>query len=76
MLNDLLNALDSGKTVSLREIAAKQHRSIEAVKAEIAYLEHQGYIKRTVLPSCQGKKCYGCKGCASPLPLPLMWEKT
>jgi CTP-dependent riboflavin kinase len=55
MLNDLLNTLDRGKTISLQEIAAKQHRSIETVKAEIEYLEHQGYIKKTVLPSCQGK---------------------
>jgi hypothetical protein len=67
--------LDSGKTVSLQEIATKQRSSIETVKAEIEYLEHQGYIKRTVLPSCSGKSCYGCKGCASLLPLPLMWEK-
>jgi hypothetical protein len=76
MLNDLLNAFDSGEIISLRELAATQRSSVAIVRAELDYLEHRGYIKKVCAPpSCPKKSCNGCKGCASVLSLPLMWEK-
>ncbi|MFP3043628.1 FeoC-like transcriptional regulator [Treponema primitia] len=76
MLEALLTTLNSTEMRSLQEIALTLHISTETAKAGLEFLEHQGYIKKTVSPpSCPGKSCYGCNGCSSILPLPLMWEK-
>lgn len=75
MLKDLLDTLESGKTVSLQEIADAQHCGIETVRAGLTFLEHLGYIRKSVPPSCQERRCYGCGGCGFAGNPPVIWEK-
>lgn len=77
MLTELLQELKDGKIHSLQELAAMLNTDIPWVKAQLEYLERQGYIRKAALhPDCSSPSCLGCKGCSPNVPAPVIWELT
>lgn len=74
MLSEILKAFETGHIYSQHDLCEALHISEDGVRAQIEFLELQGYIKRITLPSCNGKTCAGCNGCGGRNLPPLMWE--
>jgi predicted ArsR family transcriptional regulator len=74
MVSELLNALIEKKTFSQFELADRLRITPEAVVAGLAFLEHRGFIKKAVPPSCCERHCYGCNGCGFARKQPVIWE--
>ena len=51
MLIQLLDYLQSGKTYSIQDLADLLNKDTESVRVELKYLEHQGYIRKTIMNS-------------------------
>jgi DNA-binding MarR family transcriptional regulator len=75
MVSELLNALLGKKNCTQFELADRLRTTPETVMAGLTFLEHQGYIKKVIPPSCSERRCYGCKGCGFAGKLPVIWER-
>ena len=74
MLNRILNELKTGGSYTLQELADRFETDIPTVKAQLEYLERQGYVKQSILnPSCS-KSCGACKLCGSNAPAVVIWD--
>jgi predicted ArsR family transcriptional regulator len=74
VLTELLALLKKGRTYSTEEIAQLLHTGVPAVRAQLDYLERQGYVKRSPEQTGCGQRCSGCKGYGQDYVLPVMWE--
>lgn len=74
MLTELLALLKKGRTYSTEEIAQLLYTSVSAIRAQLEYLERQGYVKKSPEQTSCGQSCSGCKGYGQDYVLPLMWE--
>ncbi len=75
MLTEMVRMLKNGETRSLQEIADILKTDISVVKAQLEYMENQGYIKKVALEiSCSGKNCNACRRGSGVISMPVMWE--
>ncbi|WP_304508900.1 FeoC-like transcriptional regulator [Anaerotignum sp.] len=74
MLNEILDQFKKGRTFSFQELADSLNTDVQTVKAQIDYLERQGYIKKVeVYTSCAGG-CSSCAGCNQGTQRSIIWE--
>lgn len=73
-MTEILNILIEGQTRSLQEVADLLETEIPIVKAQLEFLERQGYIQRAVLNTECSQGCHGCKGCSQSTAASVMWE--
>lgn len=74
MLNEILDQFKKGKTFSLQEIADSFNSDVQTVKAQMDYLERQGYIKKVELYTGCASGCSSCAGCSQGKQRINMWE--
>lgn len=74
MLNEILDQFKKGKTFSLQELADSLNTDVQTVKAQMDYLERQGYIKKVELHTGCGGGCSSCAGCSQGTQKLNMWE--
>jgi DNA-binding transcriptional regulator YhcF (GntR family) len=67
--------LGEDKNYSLQELSIIFEIDILTIKAQLEYLEQQGYIKKVERQTSCSKNCRGCKGCSQQVSLPVMWER-
>lgn len=74
MLNEILIQIKKGKTFSLQELADSLNTDVQSIKAQMDYLERQGYIKKVALfTGCSGG-CSSCAGCSQGTQKSNTWE--
>ena len=54
ILTEILEVLEQGHTLSQNDLTKLLGGTEESMKAQIEFLETQGYIKRVTLPLCNG----------------------
>jgi DNA-binding transcriptional MocR family regulator len=74
MLNEILDQFKKGKTFSLQELADSLNSDVQTVKAQMDYLERQGYIKKVELHTGCASGCSSCAGCNQGTQKSNMWE--
>lgn len=74
MIEQLLDILKEGRSVTLPELAVRLEASEEEVLAGIEFLMQTGYLTRVAMKSGCGGSCPGCAGEYQPGCPPVMWE--
>ncbi len=74
MLNEILDQFKKGKTFSLQELADSLNSDVQTVRAQMDYLERQGYIKMVELHTGCSGGCSSCAGCSQRTQKSNIWE--
>lgn len=74
MLNEILDQFKKAKTFSLQELAYSLNSDVPSVKAQMDYLERQGYIRKVELHTGCSVGCSSCAGCSQGVRRSNMWE--
>lgn len=67
--------MKDGESLSIHELSKLLDCDIRIIKAQIEYLEYQGYIRKSSL-ACKSniKKCFSCSACEFKNRQGVVWE--